>query len=797
MTGAKRDNVTWLGTDHKDKILLQFIKVQVEDSVPRRGLVDPAALHERWDARMTMLHNGDRLVIQTPCDEPVVDNMNVFSWFMTIITSAMMAALSKGSMEDVLYSFLPALFTENVAALEFFLKAEFPQHIDGWISAATVRNMASRARTVWSNLLAQKLVLPGDILEGDLQELVRLLVWLAGGDNQEHCGLFETDSSDVFAFAVVLKSLGLDAIDTVRDDEQEEFYSMESELIVRYIPDAIEAGFTDAIETGFTDAVATDSTDAIATRSIDAIVTGSIDAIVTDSTDAISTGFTDAISTGFTTDEDAPSLLHRQPKRHGMRIPLLYMEECVSIWPGTDADESNKLRLLFKDGRAASETLSITANPYSSTENGPRTSFTLSDETHRNVSSADHVVPQFVSGCFPIPTPTLIEAVHGIVKQDPSFHDREIESLEQNPESLAKMQAFVLGYYYGMLGRFVDDSKMSVPEAYGSWTWLDTKLLTRIRTILSAHSRAVATPSGGWLRTILSDHSSATATQSGGKVFEQQGILKLLGLLFVGAEEDQIRAVNPSTIGIHGRISVVTNTLLGSINVEHPAMRFCLLDTDPTAIPSNRLGIIGGGVQVSDTRKPLMLSDDCLQAIDDIVHEGVGEDFTSHIESDWDHNARQCHVVFRYKERLVGRMAPSTLELATKITIKERPRISSQEHAQSPARFYVAKPEHLISSSGYSVANCPQPDFGSADFNPNQPPICILTRNRPKARMFLSAHYCMTGYHRVDLVDAWPELGWDPARIDQHGSDMPIFLYSDSGDVADEELGIGRFIILA
>ncbi|RYP41940.1 hypothetical protein DL767_000677 [Monosporascus sp. MG133] len=722
LAAAGRAAVTWATNNFKDRGLLEFMKVDAEDLVPRKGLIDPVALHKRWDVRMTLLQNGERVVIEGPSG-PVVENMNIFSWFMTIITSAMDATLQRSSIKQAMSSFLTALFKEHVDELDY-LQRELPHHIQGWISAAVVRNIISQARTVWHRLLDRELRLPGDIPKEDVPEIVRFLVWLAGANKQKECKRFETTSSDVFAFAIILESIGLDVIDAIGETE-DEVEAIESRLVVKFTPGAI--------------------------------------------------------ATGSTSDEEARSVLSRQRKCSGMRIPLQCMEECVSIWPGT-ADQNNQRRVLFKDGLTASETLCVTA--YQSASNGKRPSpaYMLSDKTHRDIGRTDTAVYRIVSECFPIPTPALIDAISQILRQNPELHDRErlgiFRQLEENPESLSKVQVFVLGYYYGMLRKFLDDSKLSILEAYGSWRWFDARLLSRLRMVLSEYSGPIERG------------TSITAIHSGGAFLGQEGILKLLGMFFAGAEEDQLRALDKSAVGIHGKISVVANSLLGSINFKSSATHFCLLDTDPTAIPSNARGIISSGIQDSNIPKPLMLSDDHLQDIDKVDRKRIGEDFTSHIEPDWENDVQQCQIVFRYKGRLVGRMAPTTLEeVWTKVTTKKGPQMS--QGPPSSAKVYVAEIDTL-------VYNCPQPDFGSEEFDPDQPSILIPTQAMTKARTFLLAHYCRTGYFRAELVDPWPEIGWNPERSGQVDSDLPIILYSDfSYCIPNEVLDTGRVIILA
>jgi hypothetical protein len=717
LAGAGRAIVTWVTTNFKDKGLLEFMRVDVEDLIPRKGIIDPIALHKRWDVRITLLRNGERLVIERPL--PVVENMSIFSWLMTIITSAMDATLQINSIKQAMLSFLTALFEEHLDELDY-LQRELPHHIQGWVSAAVVRNIRSKARTVWHELLDRKLTLPGDIPKEDVPEIVRFLIWLVGAKKQKDYKWFETASSDVFAFAIILKSIGLDVLDTI-DETKDIVDSMESRLVVKFAPGAI--------------------------------------------------------ATGSTMDEETRSVLAHQRKRSGMRIPLQCMEECVSIWPGT-ADQNNQRRSLFTDGLTASESLSVTASRSSSTNGRPTSVYILSDATYRDVRRTDDPAYRIVSKCFPIPTPELIKAVSEILRQNSDLHYRErsgiFRHLEENSEASSKVQILVLGYYYGMLKKFLDDSRLSTPEAYGSWKWFDKGLLSWLRMVLEDHCNTI-------------EHdTSITTTHSGERIFMQEGILKLLGLLFVGADEDQLRALDNSAIRIHGKISVVTKSLLGSINFNDSATHFCLLDTDPTTIPSNARGIINSGVQDSNVRKPLMLSDDCLQDLNIFYRKSIEEDFTSHIEPDWENDIQQCQVVFRYKGRLVGRMAPTTLEeVWTAITTKD---CLQMPQDLLSAKVYIAKIETLVN-------NCPQPDFGSVGFDPNQPLILIPTQNLTKARTFLLAHYCRTGYSRVKLVDPWPEIGWDPEQSGEDDSDMPIILYSDY--IPSRVLHSGKFIILA
>ena len=182
LAGAGRAVGTWVMNQIKDQALLEFMKVDPEDLIPRKGLVDTTALHQHWDVRLTLLHNGNRRVIGGN-NKPVIENMGIFSWFMTLITTAIDTSFQKRCMNLAISGFLTALFEEHVDGLEY-LQRELPLHIQGWMSAAVMRNIVTKSRAAWESTLEQKLRLPGYIPEGDIGEIVRFLVWLAGGQGQ-------------------------------------------------------------------------------------------------------------------------------------------------------------------------------------------------------------------------------------------------------------------------------------------------------------------------------------------------------------------------------------------------------------------------------------------------------------------------------------------------------------------------------------------------------------------------------------------------------------------------------------
>ena len=539
------------------------MRVDPEDLILRKGLIDPTALHQRWDVRLTLFQNGTKRVIGKGSGA-VVDSMGIFSWYMTLTASVLDATFEIRSMKLAMSNFLTALFEEHVDGLDY-LQRELPYHIQGWVSAGVVRNMVAKARSVWQELLEAKLRLPGDIPPGDVTEVVRFLVWLAGGKSQKESKGFDTTSSDVFCVAFVLQSLGLDSLE-VSASPQHHKTATESKLLVRYTPSAI--------------------------------------------------------ATGLVSDDEIKRRTFRQWHRFGMRIPLGCKEECVSIWPGT-AGDNNLRRQLFKDGAAASRTLSVDA--YVHAERPGPTGYKIWDPNMALLDRADPAVYRLTTTCFPIATPTLLESVSHIMRRYPDWVEREGEDilhyLVTSPPALSQVQVFFLGYYYGMIGKILNTSQLSVPEAYGTWKWFDAHLLYEMTDILRKHTLQ------------LSDYPQ-TRDHPDGFILERAGMLKLLATLVAGANSEQRDAVDRSTLGVHGKLTVVCSSLLGAVDSGTAASHYYLLDTDSTAIPSNARGLISSGMQESMVRITAVPDEEDLQSPEQVNLTGVEEDFTSRIEPD-------------------------------------------------------------------------------------------------------------------------------------------------------------------
>ena len=146
IAGAGRKAGTWMLAQFKDRTLFDWMNVDVDAVFTRKGLFETADLHKRWDQKIYLLKNGQRSSFQVSggTKVPVVQQMGRFTWFMTLCTAALDAIMQKTAQRQVLTKFLNKLFEENPAGA-VFLWHEPKQHIEGWMSAACVRNIADLA----------------------------------------------------------------------------------------------------------------------------------------------------------------------------------------------------------------------------------------------------------------------------------------------------------------------------------------------------------------------------------------------------------------------------------------------------------------------------------------------------------------------------------------------------------------------------------------------------------------------------------------------------------------------------
>lgn len=670
IAGAGRSVGTWLMAQGKDRMLLEFLQTDTNDVIKRKGLLDRVALHERWDTKLFLLQNGRRRVVE-PAGGKAVENMDTFTWLMTLFVASLDAAFSVSNVRKVMREFLIMLFSEHVDGLDYLLH-ELPRHVEGWMSIAITRNIAARAREEWFTLANRGVHEPGLIPTGDVGEIVRLLNWITTSREQK----FLTSSGDAYALSIVMHTIGIDLLSTGGAASEQD----ENRLVVCLVTDPISIS--------------------------------------------------------------SKGQFQRLNERTGMRVPLQCMEECVSVWPGTPA-ENNDRRGVFNDGVRAAEGLVLqVGKPYREKDGAIVLWYQVTgcwEDSNRRI---DTLVHRLAKELFPVTTTGVETCLRSIAKDLKDAGLLEglrgdfgpiVQHIAKNPAILVRLQTFVMGYYYYLLNPLLNVAQLSIPQAVGSWSWSDIRMVTQVGTILSTcRLNTIITPGRG------------------GRYFYKHGIMRLLAMFYAGAEEEQIDLIVGGVVGVHGKLSLLNASLFGDIDTCSKAGTFFLMDIDPTCIPSTSRGLVTSS-QRRDRVEPSVIDSSGIETCDmnDIGHQD--SDLTSHIEPDWDHDIQMTTVVFRYLGRFVRRVNPSDCEYAisedstTSLTyswIVESQAVETLAH-ESLAR--VRDPRSHDYTSGF----IPGPIPGKEGFDQMGPPTLISTGRRGKFRTCLRTWYWCNGFHAL------------------------------------------------
>lgn len=144
-----------------------------------------------------------------PAGGKAVENMDTFTWLMTLFVASLDAAFSVSNVRKVMAEFLMMLFSEHIGGLDYLLH-ELARHVEGWMSIAITRNIAARAQEEWFTLASRGVHEAGLISTGDVGEIVRLLNWITTSREQK----FVTASGDAYALSIGMHTVGIDLLTT-------------------------------------------------------------------------------------------------------------------------------------------------------------------------------------------------------------------------------------------------------------------------------------------------------------------------------------------------------------------------------------------------------------------------------------------------------------------------------------------------------------------------------------------------------------------------------------------------------
>lgn len=589
--------------------MVEFLKVDIDTIITRKGRIDMVELHKRWDRRLTLFRNGRPIVVEHPgfSQIPVVENMDKFTWFMTLVLATLDATIGSSFVQGFVADLLSRLFQDSPEGMEYLMR-ETPQHLQGWRSSACVRGMILKTEQLWKQLAQRGEHWTGWIPPADFEETMRLLLWLTADSSRQ----FTTASTDTFCFAMILREIGMEQITTVKIiDDEIDLDTNESDIYV-----------------------------------------------------VLDTRWSSMPSREANVAEDT---------RNGMTVPLNHMEECMSLWPTGQEFAThlrvwfeNGVEAVRNDG------LVITAPniqnwdfDYLVSKRKPlqRTANFRSDNlTHR-------VIKNFLPGVSDRAGWQIQELLCGWDERQRedlktyTENKTKVATLYLRPAALAELQAFLLGYYYELLRPLVDCSRLSVQEVHGAWGYTSSAFLTAVSR-LKRH--AINHPLND-----RSQHEEGREPcqffQREAILYLVAFLFAGAGPsseAFVRGSTSVAITSAASTIGILSKLTVLPMVMLGSQLEPQHAWKLCLLDCDTSFIPCNTSGCVQEGLRSFLIATDVDASTETNFQGRELRHRfdpDNTEDFKPHIEPDWDNDVQCSILVYRHKGRIVYSMPFSSI----------------------------------------------------------------------------------------------------------------------------------------
>lgn len=416
-------------------------------------------------------------------------------------------------------------------------------------------------------------------------------------------------------------------------------------------------------------------------------------------------------------------------QRKGMRVPLGYMEECVSPWPA----RSDKMepRDAFRRGQSVGKylvvALGISPDAQYAMAGSNLTSIYYRISTKDELSKtrcSNRDLDEIAKKYFPFVTSKLVTELEVIstcwkpLNQNINWQaEVEVKAYLQNDtDFFGLLQSFIVGYYYESLMQLINISQFSVREACGSWGWWDFEVLQVICEL--------------W-------HSSTEIREKDPEIkwCRRFAVLKVIAYLFAGAEYGLIRRLGNTAIGVIAKLCLVPASMLGKSTNTATAGQLHLLDIDGTCIP-NREGVI-----ISGDSRPLQtnslgptIAPVALNAID---MTGIPKDFTVHIEPDYKGDRDACLIAYRDSGRLVQLMSPVNVDFAV---VKSAQNTENQQQQPNSVEVSPYRDVHLVpihSFHGGNIVTRPDANDGLND-KIWEKPLLVPTKNLPNARICLT-----------------------------------------------------------
>ncbi|KAF4454149.1 hypothetical protein F53441_3284 [Fusarium austroafricanum] len=595
----------WLSTASGDKDLLELLDQDEMDVLRRGGLIDTARFNKRWGSELVIFANGQSQTFRGEKAEKALEPLGQLSATLVCIVAALDAFCSTDLVKSVIRSTLlevlaPAEYGEDIVT------SQYTQRINSWRSSATVRGMSAEARRIRKDLIHREAVFPGLMPPGDLPHMVSFLVWLLTDKSDSHT----TQSSDVAGVAWCLSRIGIEVLGVCGPN----MLPSEAPIQLQYNPDAAWVMSQQPMR-----------------RPLDVYL--SRQACTT-----VSLGSPNESLTKFPIDQMTANRCRSAWDKGQRAAASIACRPWAPQIPWRSMVEGRDIEYIFYDvrdgayGRVGTEIYNLVSllGFAVNTETCDALAQVLEPEAPDVLGRLERIVDRFV---------------------DYSIEDPELEVHIINAYTV--LQAFFMGYYYGIFLPLVDTSMLGLPVVEGGWGFRSNKFFYKMASIYG---------------------NKSYPRLSNGRCIPREAVIDILSALLLGNYQEisadnkkPVYSRNAWCIGVVNKRALLTYGVLRPCVTSRDVGRFMLVDADVSSIPVGSDGLIRPGVSESLKLDCLTLSSRHLSPLQQSDMFGpdskLQEDVTFHMEPDWDGDSTTMLLCVRYKGRRVQTINPATADL--------------------------------------------------------------------------------------------------------------------------------------
>lgn len=623
---------SWLTASTGDSQLLEILKLDEFDIIQRRGVIDKVLFNKQWRTYMAFLTNNECKIVKGKSAEDRLEELSRFTAIMTCIV----AALDAFSTPDLVQTIVRKLLLELLRTTEqgeAVVKAQLQHRLKSWRSCSIIRGISAEARKIRRKLIQRKnIVLDGLIPTGEVPYVVDFLAWLLTRSSDRYL----TASSDVTGIAFCLSKLGIHSLGVSQLGEE--------------------------------------STTARCWLEFDPNVANMLPG-----------------HSGLPTNE----YWTRTPCT---TVNLQCPEESLSKFP-VDAETAERCRIAWKEGQSAAKAIRLSVNA----SKGFLTGYTIECDSepvdkrtrHRSEVSAiasaltfadDRKVTLALERIFQTePNSALVwlrnqfadfrfsedNTKIGIIPAD-------IERLEgatrAQISAFTVLQAFFMGYYYGVVLSMVDIDLLLQPVVEGAWGFRSARFLNIMSAVLVEAipirpPRPPPPPKSfdGITSSEGEDEPDDEDEPEEGKpkrILQKDVFFSIVSTLLLGVEIDipfakSTNAQQPLLGAVKTRALLMRSLILPCVH-ETDVGRYIILDVDVSGIPTDRHGLVRAGV--ADLPSHAISGEEFL--VQNLFSSALKvQDGSFHIEADWDGDPETVIVCVRYMGRRVRAINPNEADV--------------------------------------------------------------------------------------------------------------------------------------